>query len=78
MSPVDFAFGKQRDGERIRLRSATLTVVYGMDWTVELILRPKSTVLEEHVTLSNLSDVQAIASIGGTNAGVEVWEDSPD
>jgi tetratricopeptide (TPR) repeat protein len=74
MSPVDFAFGKHRDG------SASVTVgnidrVYGMDWTVELILRPKSTVLEERVTLSNLSDVRH-RFYWWNNAGVEVWEDS--
>lgn len=32
--------------------------VYCMEWTVELMLRPKSTVLEQHVTLSNRSDVR--------------------
>ena len=42
MSPVNFAFAKHDDG------SASVTVgnidrVYGMEWTVELILRPKST-----------------------------------
>jgi len=50
MSPVDFAFAKHDDG------SAAVTVgnidrVYGMQWTVELVLRPKSTVLEQRVTL---------------------------
>src|SRR5204863_5307261 len=45
MSPVDFAFGKHADG------SASVTVgnidrVYGMQWAVELVLRPKSAVLE--------------------------------
>ena len=32
--------------------------VYGMEWTVELMLRPKSTLLEQRVTLSNRSDVR--------------------
>src|SRR4051794_743735 len=55
MSPVDFAFHKNPDG------SASVIVgnidrVYGMEWTVELMLRPKSTLLEERVTLSNRSD----------------------
>jgi hypothetical protein len=57
MSPVDFAFAKRDDG------SASVTVgnidrVYGMQWTVELVLRPRSTVLEQRVTLYNRSDVR--------------------
>src|SRR5246127_1686601 len=52
MSPVNFAFSKHTDG------SASVIVgnvdrVYGMEWTVELILPPKSTVLEQGVSLSN-------------------------
>src|ERR1700675_1848905 len=52
LSPVDFAFGTRNDG------SASVTVsnvdrVYGMQWSVELVLRPHSTVLEERVTLNN-------------------------
>src|SRR5881628_1588327 len=74
MSPVDFAFGKHADG------SASVTVgnidrVYGMQWAVELVLRPKSTVLEERVTLSNRSDVRH-RFYWWNNAGVEVWDDS--
>jgi tetratricopeptide (TPR) repeat protein len=57
LSPVDFAFHKNADG------SASVIVgnvdrVYGMEWTVELMLRPKSTLLEERVSLSNRSDVR--------------------
>ena len=60
--------------------SASVTVgnvdrVYGMEWTVELILRPKSTVLEERVTLSNRSDVRH-RFYWWNNAGVEAWDDS--
>jgi tetratricopeptide (TPR) repeat protein len=74
MSPVSFAFAKHDDG------SASATVgnidrVYGMEWTVELILRPKSTVLEQHVTLSNRSDVRH-RFYWWNNAGVETWDDS--
>src|SRR6266704_3222254 len=48
MSPVDFAHAGHEDG------SASVTVgnvdrVYGMEWSVELTLRPGSTVLEQHV-----------------------------
>src|SRR5450755_2213293 len=57
ISPVDFAYGKAADG------SASVTVgnrdrVYGMDWMVQLVLRPGSTVLEERVTLSNPTDLR--------------------
>ncbi len=57
MSPVDFAFQENSDG------SASVIVgnvdrVYGMEWTVELVLRPRSTLLEERVALSNRSDVR--------------------
>src|SRR5919108_4200517 len=74
MSPVNFAFAKHDDG------SASATVgnidrVYGMEWMVELILRPKSTVLEQRVTLSNRSDVRH-RFYWWNNAGVQVWDDS--
>ena len=74
MSPVSFAFAQHPDG------SASATVgnvdrVYGMEWTVELILRPKSTVLEERVTLSNRSDARH-RFYWWNNAGVEAWDDS--
>lgn len=74
MSPVDFAFGSHEDG------SAFVTVgnidrVYGMEWSVELILRPGSTVLEQRVRLSNRSDVRH-RFYWWSNAGVEVWDDS--
>ncbi len=74
MSPVNFAFAKHDDG------SASVTVgnidrVYGMEWTVELILRPKSTVVEQRVTLSNRSDVRH-RFYWWNNAGVAAWDDS--
>src|SRR5215469_13029534 len=74
MSPVDFAFAAHPDG------SASVTVgnidrVYGVEWTVELILRPRSTVLEQHVALSNRSDVRH-RFYWWSNAGVEIWDDS--
>ena len=52
MSPVDFAYATHPDG------SASVTVgnidrVYGMQWGVELVLQPDSTLLEERVTLYN-------------------------
>jgi tetratricopeptide (TPR) repeat protein len=74
MSPVDFAYGPHADG------SASITVgntdrVYGMQWTVELTLRPGSTVLEQHVTLNNRSDVRH-RFYWWNNAAVEAWDDS--
>jgi tetratricopeptide (TPR) repeat protein len=74
MSPVNFAFSQHEDG------SASATVgnvdrVYGMEWTVELILRPKSTVLEQRVTLTNRSDVRH-RFYWWNNAGVEAWDDT--
>jgi tetratricopeptide (TPR) repeat protein len=74
MSPVNYAFTEHPDG------SASVTVgnidrVYGMEWMVELTLRPGSTVLEQHVTLSNRSDVHH-RFYWWNNAGVQVWDDS--
>src|SRR6267154_670201 len=74
MSPVDFAFANHKDS------SASITVgnidrVYGMQWAVELTLRPGSTVLEQHVTLSNRGDVRH-RFYWWNNAAVEVWDDS--
>jgi tetratricopeptide (TPR) repeat protein len=74
LSPVDFAFRTRDDG------SASVTVsnvdrVYGMQWSVELVLRPHSTVLEERVTLNNRSDVRH-RFYWWNNAGVQVWDNS--
>ncbi len=74
MSPVDFAFGANSDG------SASVTVgntdrVYEMQWAVELTLRPGSTVLEQHVRLSNRSDVRH-RFYWWNNAAVQVWDNS--
>jgi tetratricopeptide (TPR) repeat protein len=74
LSPVDFAFVQHADG------SASVTVgntdrVYGMQWSVELLLRPKSTLLEQRVVLSNRSDVRH-RFYWWNNAAVKVWDDS--
>jgi predicted Zn-dependent protease len=74
MSPVDFTFASHPDG------SASVTVgnidrVYGMQWRVELVLRPGSTLLEEKVTLYNRSDVRH-RYYWWNNAAVQVWDDS--
>ena len=74
MSPVDFSMRHNEDG------SASIVVgnvdrPYGMQWRVELVLRPGSTVLEERVTLYNRSDVRH-RYYWWNNAGVEVWDDT--
>ncbi|WP_158543209.1 DUF5107 domain-containing protein [Dyella psychrodurans] len=74
LSPVDYAYTSAPDG------SASITVgnrdrVYGMEWTVQLTLRPGSTVLEERVTLANPSNVRH-RFYWWNNAGVRVWDDS--
>ena len=74
MSPVDFALSSRADG------SASVTVgnvdrVYGMEWMVELTLRPGSTVLEQRVTLSNRSDFRH-RFYWWSNAGVQIWDDT--
>ena len=50
MSPVDFTFHKNADGSASAI-VGNVDRVYGMEWIVELVLRPGSTVLEERVTL---------------------------
>ena len=74
MSPVDFTFHKNPDGSASAI-VGNVDRVYGMEWMVELVLRPKSTLLEERVTLSNRSDVRH-RFYWWNNAGVRVSEDS--
>jgi hypothetical protein len=74
VSPVDFSYAKNADG------SASVFVgnvdrVYGMQWNVEMVLRPGSTVLELKVTLNNRGDVRH-RFYWWSNAGVQVWDDS--
>ena len=74
VSPVDFSYITHGDG------SASVTVgnidrVYGMEWTVELVLRPGVTRLETHATLANRDSVRH-RFYWWTNAGVQVWDDS--
>jgi tetratricopeptide (TPR) repeat protein len=74
LSPVDFSYRTNNDG------SASVTISnidrpYGMQWQVELVLKPKSSLLEERVTLYNRSDVRH-RYYWWDNAGVEVWDDS--
>ena len=73
-SPVDFAFEQKEDGSA-SVQVGNIDRVYGMQWSVELILRPRSTVLEERVILNNRSDVRH-RFYWWNNAGVQVWDDS--
>ena len=74
MSPVDFAYASNEDGSA-SVFVGNIDRVYGMEWSVELTLRPDSTVLEQHVTLSNRSDVRH-RFYWWNNAAVQVWDDS--
>ncbi|HKA02014.1 MAG TPA: DUF5107 domain-containing protein, partial [Candidatus Solibacter sp.] len=74
VSPVPFATATNSDG------SASITVgnvdrPYGMQWTVELTLRPGSALLEQRVTLYNRSDVRH-RYYWWNNAALRVWDDS--
>jgi tetratricopeptide (TPR) repeat protein len=73
-SPVDFATSSAPDG------SASVWVrnidrVYGMEWCVELKLRPGQAVLEQNTTLYNPGYARH-RFYWWTNAGVQVWDDS--
>ena len=74
LSPVDFAFGT-RDDDSASVTVSNVDRVYGMQWSVELVLRPHSTVLEQRVTLNNRSDFRH-RFYWWNNAGVQVWDDS--
>jgi len=74
MSPVNYAYASHDNGSASVL-VGNIDRVYGMEWSVELILHPGSTVLEQHVVLNNRSDVRH-RFYWWSNAGVQVWDDS--
>ena len=74
MSPVDFAFRQNPDG-RDAVFVGNVDRVYGMEWHVELLLRPGSTVLEERVRLRNRRYVRH-RFYWWNNAAVRVSDDS--
>ncbi|HXM41420.1 MAG TPA: DUF5107 domain-containing protein [Bryobacteraceae bacterium] len=74
MSPVQFSFAAHADGSA-SIWVGNIDRVYGMEWLVELRLRPGSTLLEEQVTLNNRSDVRH-RFYWWNNAGIEVKDDS--
>jgi tetratricopeptide (TPR) repeat protein len=73
-SPVDFAFGQREDGSGY-VQVGNIDRVYGMQWSVELVLRAHSTLLEERVALNNRSDVRH-RFYWWNNAGIQVWDDT--
>jgi tetratricopeptide (TPR) repeat protein len=74
MSPVDFAYAVHEDGSA-SVWVGNIDRAYGMQWGVELVLKPGSTLLEERVTLYNRSDVRH-RYYWWNNAAVQVWDDS--
>src|ERR1035438_2080894 len=74
MSPVDFAYASHDDGSA-SVWVGNIDRPYGMQWGVELVLKPGSTLLEEKVTLYNRSDIRH-RYYWWNNAGIQVWDDS--
>ncbi len=74
MSPVDFAYATHEDGSA-SVWVGNIDRAYGMQWEVKLVLKPGSTLLEQHVTLYNRSDVRHRFYFWN-NAAVQVWDDS--
>jgi Flp pilus assembly protein TadD len=74
VSPVDYSYAKNADGSA-SVFVGNIDRVYGMQWNVEIVLHPGSTVLELKVRLANRSDVRH-RFYWWSNAGVQVWDDS--
>ncbi|MGC4051137.1 MAG: DUF5107 domain-containing protein [Paludibaculum sp.] len=74
LSPVPYAFERHADGSA-SVWVSNVDRVYGMQWRVELKLRPGSTVLEQHNFLYNRSSTRH-RFYWWTNAAVRVWDDS--
>jgi tetratricopeptide (TPR) repeat protein len=74
VSPVDFAMTRDADGGA-SVWVGNIDRAYGMQWRVQLTLRPGRDYLEQRTTLYNRSDARH-RFYWWTNAGVEVWDDS--
>jgi predicted Zn-dependent protease len=74
MSPVDFAYAAHEDGSA-SVWVGNIDRPYGMQWGVELVLKPGTTLLEQRVTLYNRSDIRH-RYYWWNNAGVRIWDDS--
>lgn len=73
-SPVDFATATNPDGSA-SIWVGNVDLPYGMQWRVELKLRPGRSFLEHTTTLYNRSDARK-RFYWWTNAAVEAWDDS--
>ncbi len=74
VSPVDFATSREPDGGA-SVWVGNVDRPYGMQWRVQLTLRPGRACLEQKTTLYNRSDTRH-RFYWWTNAGVQVWDDS--
>ncbi len=74
VSPVDFAITTGQDGSA-SIWVGNIDRPYGMQWRVQLTLRPGRAVLEQATTLYNRNDVRH-RFYWWTNAGVQVADDS--
>lgn len=74
ISPVDFATRQNAEGSASILVADT-DRVYGMRWQVEMVLRPGSGVLEQHVRLSNPTAIRH-RYYWWNDASVEAFDDS--
>jgi tetratricopeptide (TPR) repeat protein len=74
VSPVDFATSREPDGGA-SVWVGNIDRSYGMQWRVQLTLRPGRACLEQKTTLYNRSDTRH-RFYWWTNAGVQVWDDS--
>ena len=74
VSPVDFATSHEPDGGA-SVWVGNIDRVYGMQWRVQLTLRPGHAYLEQKTTLYNRGDTRH-RFYWWTNAGVQVWDDS--
>jgi tetratricopeptide (TPR) repeat protein len=74
VSPVDFATSHEQDGTA-SVWVGNIDRPYGMQWRVQLTLRPGRAYLEQRTTLYNRSDTRH-RFYWWTNAGVQVWDDS--
>jgi tetratricopeptide (TPR) repeat protein len=74
VSPVDFATSREPDGGA-SVWVGNIDRAYGMQWRVQLTLRPGRANLEQKTTLYNRSDSRH-RFYWWTNAGVQVWDDS--
>jgi hypothetical protein len=74
VSPIDFAYGNE-DDESAFITVGNIDRVYGMEWSVRIILHRGSTLLELQVTLNNRSDTRH-RFYWWSNAGIQAWDDT--